>query len=123
MKTKKIMPWLISVALTIFIIYSCSKSDTSPGQPAPGGGGTGAVTVEISGFKFPATTTVKKGATVTWHNGDAAAHTVTSNDGTTFNSGSLAANGSFSFKANTAGTFAYHCNFHSGMTGSLVVSP
>lgn len=74
-------------------------------------------------MKFPATTTVAKGTTVIWHNADVFSHTITSDDGTTFSSGNVAANASFTYVAGTAGTFAYHCNIHSGMTGSLVVTP
>ena len=70
----------------------------------------------------PATLTVKTGTTVTWKNNDDIAHTVTSDDGTTFDSGTLAAGASFSFTANTGGTYAYHCTIHSGMTATLIVT-
>lgn len=101
-------------------INACSKSGSSTQPPA---GGSNTFKIEISNLKFPATVTVKKGTIVTWHNGDGFTHTVTSNDGTTFNSGNLAGNASFSYTANVAGTFAYHCNIHSPMTGTLVVDP
>ena len=109
------------IAFVFFIsIYGCSKSDSkTTTQPPP----STTKTINFSGMTFPATTTVAKGTTVTWHNGDSFAHTVTSNDGTTFNSGTLAGNASFTYVANTAGTFSYHCNIHSGMVGDLVVTP
>ncbi len=119
MNTKKHVTVILAAFILIASMYACSKSSNTP-QPPPGGNTT---TVNISGMAFPASTTVAKGTTVTWHNGDSFAHTVTSNDGTTFNSGVVAAGASFTFVANTAGTFAYHCNIHAGMTGSLVVTP
>jgi plastocyanin len=50
------------------------------------------------------------------------AHTVTSDDGASFSSGSIDPGKSFSYTANTVGSFAYHCNFHSNMKGTLVVT-
>jgi plastocyanin len=72
---------------------------------------------------FPASTSVKKGTIVKWFNQDGVAHTVTSDDGSSFSSGNLAANATFSYTANTVGTFNYHCNYHSNMTATLVVTP
>ncbi len=101
---------------------SCSKSGSSYNNtpPPPGGGGT---TINISGMAFPASTTVAKGTTVNWYNKDGYAHWVVSDDGTTFNSGNLAAYATYSYVANTAGTFTYHCNIHSNMHGTLIVNP
>jgi plastocyanin len=53
-------------------------------------------------------------------NNDSTAHTVTSNTGV-FNSGTLGPGQSFSFTFQNAGTFQYHCSFHAGMVGSVVV--
>jgi len=69
----------------------------------------------------PLSLSVKVGTTVTWKNNDGIAHTVTSNDGTSFN-GNLAAGGSFSYTTKTVGTFDYHCTIHPGMTGTLIVT-
>ena len=106
---------VIAISLT-----SCSKSKSTP---SPSNSTSTPTTVTISGMAFPATTTVKKGTVVSWYNYDGVAHTVTSNDGTTFDSGSLDAGSTFSYTANTVGTFPYHCNFHSSMKGTLVVNP
>ena len=111
---------VIVACLIILSIHSCSKSSNSTTQPPSGGNTT---TINISGMVFPASTTVKKGTTVTWHNEDGFGHTVTSDDGTSFNSGNLAASGTFSYQANTVGSFAYHCNVHSNMHGTLIVNP
>lgn len=70
----------------------------------------------------PADITVSQGATVTWTNTGAVAHTVTSDDGASFDSGNLDPQASFSFTADTPGTFSYHCAFHPWMTGTLTVT-
>jgi plastocyanin len=65
---------------------------------------------------------VTVGSTVTWMNSTSLAHTATSDTGA-WNSGTLAPGGTSSaITFNTAGTFAYHCNFHSDMHGSVIVS-
>ena len=73
-------------------------------------------------WRSPASTSVKVGTVVKWYNKDGYAHTVTSDDGTSFNSGNLAGGATFSYTAATVGSFAYHCNIHSNMHGTLVVT-
>ena len=109
MKTKY-FAFIIACAVS-FAFLSCSKSKTS--TTGGGGNNNNPNSITISGMTFPATTTVKVGSTVTWTNNDPMAHTVTSDDGTSFSSGSIDYGKSFSYTANTAGSFAYHCNFHS----------
>jgi plastocyanin len=65
--------------------------------------------------------TISVGTTVTWKNGSAVAHTATSDDGTSFDSGAIAAGGSFSFQFTKAGSYAYHCDIHPYMKGTIVV--
>lgn len=113
----------------VSFLASCSKASTDPAPP----GNTNpnpnpnpnpsAIDINITGMSFPATTTVKVGTTIVWKNKDAMAHTVTSDNGTTFSSGNLAAGADYSFKASSAGSFPYHCNYHSGMKGTIVVTP
>ena len=73
----------------------------------------------------PATLTIKAGTTVTWKNTTAVPHTVTSDDGKSFDSGSsnpIAAQvGTFSFTFTTPGTFAYHCSIHPFMKATIIV--
>ena len=109
------------IAFLFLALASCSKKSDSSSPNNPGGGGANNNTINITGSSFPATTTVKVGTTVKWTNNDSMAHTVTSDDGSTFDSGNMAAGASFSFKFTTAGTFNYHCDYHAGMTGSVVV--
>jgi len=65
---------------------------------------------------------IKVGTTVTWTNKDAVAHTVTSDDGTSFNSGNLANGQTLSFTFNTPGSWTYHCAIHPSMKGTITVS-
>lgn len=79
--------------------------------------------VRIDNFAFsPATITVKQGTTVTWTNKDNAPHTVTVDSGAGPASDTLQKGDTYTFTFKQAGTFAYHCNFHSGMTGTVIVS-
>ena len=111
----------VMVACLLLSFYSCTKSSSEPDKP-PGSGDNGA-SINITGMSFPATITVRMGTTVKWTNKDAAAHTVTSDDGNTFDSGNMATGAVFSYVANKAGTIDYHCNYHGGMRGTLVVTP
>ncbi|MDE3184314.1 MAG: cupredoxin domain-containing protein [Bacteroidota bacterium] len=118
MKTKYFAIF-IATGLSI-AFFSCSKSKTY--STGGGGNNNNPNSIAISGMAFPATTTVKVGSTVTWTNNDPMAHTVTSDDGVSFNSGSIEYGKSFSYTANTVGSFAYHCNFHATMKATLVVT-
>lgn len=77
--------------------------------------------VAISGFSFsPGSVTVAVGDTVTWTNSDAQAHTATADD-SSWDTGTISNNASRTITFSTAGTFAYHCDIHPNMTGTVVV--
>jgi plastocyanin len=67
----------------------------------------------------PATLAIRPGTTVTWKNMSSAPHTVTSDDGQTFDSGNIAPGGNFTFKFTVAGSYAYHCNIHPYMRATV----
>jgi len=69
----------------------------------------------------PGDLAVQVGTTVTWMNTDRDSHTTTS-DAAAWNSGTISPGRQFSFTFQTAGTFPYHCSFHPGMIGTIVVS-
>ena len=80
------------------------------------------VAVVIEGFAFnEATIEVAAGTTVMWTNNDTTPHTVTSADGT-FDSGRLDGGATFSFTFTEPGEYAYACEFHPGMQGTIVVT-
>jgi plastocyanin len=94
-----------------------SSSSTSSSTP------TSTDKVTISNFSFsPASITVKKGTTVTWTNNDTTAHTATSDNVGIFDSGTLENGKTYSHTFDTAGTFKYHCTFHSDMHGTVTVT-
>jgi plastocyanin len=70
---------------------------------------------------FSSPSSVASGSTVTVQNNDTTAHTVTSDDGTSFNV-KVPAGKTATFTAPKAGTFKFHCNIHSSMHGSLTVT-
>jgi plastocyanin len=70
----------------------------------------------------PAQVSVKVGTTVVWTNTGAVAHTVTADDGTSFDSGSIDPKASFTLSPPAVGMFAYHCTFHLWMKGELTVT-
>ncbi len=80
------------------------------------------VTNSDGSFGFsPASLTITAGTTIIWKNISSAPHTVTSDDGTTFDSGTIPVGGTFRFKFTTSGTFSYHCNYHPYMRAKIVV--
>jgi plastocyanin len=115
---------LVCFCITLMITVSCGKSGGYSSSGGTGGGGTTTTnTISMYNMTFtPATKTVAKGTVVKWTNDDNYAHTVNSNDGSTFSSGTVNGGGSFSYTANTPGTFDYHCTIHAGMTGTLIVT-
>jgi plastocyanin len=120
MKKRFFSVFSILILASVYIISSCSKSSNGYGVSNPP---ATANTINLSGSSFsPSTLTVKAGTTITWNNNDNIAHTVTADD-KSFDSGSLAAGKTFVKTFSTAGSFAYHCNFHSGMKGTIVVQP
>jgi plastocyanin len=103
-----------------------SGSMTTAGKPVttaappPGGSSTA---VRIKNFAYaPATLTVKSGASVTFTNSDGTNHTATATGGGAFDTGTIAPGASKTVSLNTPGTFAYVCNFHPFMHGTIRVT-
>ena len=99
-----------------------STSSTTPTPtPAPGASQTVTIITNSDGsFSFsPATLTIKAGTTVTWKNMSSAPHTITSDDGKTFDSGTIPTGGTFHFTFTTPGAFSYHCNYHPYMRATI----
>jgi plastocyanin len=97
--------------------------------PSASSGLTGRVTahaagdpgVTIADFHFsPASTTIHVGDTITWSNSGPSSHTATATGGS-FNSGILKKGQSASHTFTQPGTFAYVCQIHPFMHGTIVV--
>ena len=78
-------------------------------------------TVVIDALVFaPVSLTVKAGDTVVWANKDPFPHTATSKAGR-FDSGEIAAGGSWKIVAKRKGEFSYVCSLHPTMKGTMRV--
>jgi len=124
MKTKN--GFIVSAFACVILVigFACAKSSGYSNSNPPAGGNTGNGISMINMTFSPATKTVAKGTVVTWTNNDGYDHTVTSNDGTSFNSGNIGSGKTFSYTAAVAGTFEYHCLIHGiAMSGTLIVTP
>jgi plastocyanin len=107
------------LALFVGALAACiSDRPTAPDNP---GGGGSSVTIENFAY-VPPTLTVASGATVTWTNGDNAQHTVTADDGNSFDSNILGQGQRFQLTAPAPGTYTYHCAVHPFMKATLTVT-
>lgn len=70
----------------------------------------------------PVTKTIKVGTRVRWTDPSDAPHTVTSDTSSWSYNKQLAVGKSLSFTFNKAGTYRYHCAYHPGMVGKIVVT-
>jgi len=90
---------------------------------ATAGSGTAANTVTIKNFAFsPNPITVNAGTTLTVVNRDTITHTLTADAGA-FDSGDLAGGRRAHLTLDHPGTYTYHCQIHTFMTGKVRVSP
>jgi plastocyanin len=79
-------------------------------------------TVTIKNFKFsPTPLKVKAGTKVTVKNDDSATHTFTANKGA-FNTGDIESGSSDKVTIKKPGTYAYHCEIHNFMKGTIKAS-
>src|SRR3954471_5282168 len=107
---------LIAVAGLAVALSACSSS----GSKGASGSSAKADTISILNQKFtvgPATA----GSTVTVTNNDSVTHTVTADNGTSFDM-KVDAGKTVTFTAPAAGTYKFHCKIHSNMHGTLVVT-
>ena len=94
--------------------------ENAPGSSVPGCEET------AEGCFIPNIATVEIGGTVTWENGDTAAHTSTAGSATegpsgVWDSSLIMAGSSFSHTFDAAGTFDYFCMVHPWMAGTVIV--
>jgi plastocyanin len=112
-------------ALTAVLAAGCGGGSSGPSAgavPSAGSSSGTSSSITISNFKFaPATMQVKGGTRIKVTNDDSAPHTVTADDGHSFDSGTLNQGQSTTIKAPAPGTYAYHCTVHPFMKGKLVV--
>ena len=125
---------LALMATVSLALGACASSkDTGlPAGPTTPPAGSICTGVDMTdGLKFvPENCTIKAGTTLVWTNTGSAPHTVTSDDGKTFDSGDVThpinGGGTFKFTFKKAGDFPYYCRIHStdkktGMVGDVKV--
>jgi plastocyanin len=116
----------IALPMVVLLLSGCAAGEVGtgphpPSSPVPSATARQPATITIKNFGFPGPPTVSAGSTVTVSNLDAQAHTVTSDDGSSFDV-EIAGGGTATFTAPARpGTYAYHCAFHPNMHGTLVV--
>jgi plastocyanin len=94
-----------------------AEADADEATDADGDDGL-QVTIRDNSFN-PGSLDVAVGDTVTWTHDGSLGHNVTADD---FESGGLSGGDVFEFTFEEAGTVAYACTIHRGMTGEIVVS-
>ena len=119
---RAVLACLCAVALALLTGCSGSSAGASSGGSAPTGGSDtsgGSDAIMIKDFTFTVPASVSPGATVTVHNMDGLAHTVTADDGG-FDSPAPAGNSTFTAPTKP-GSYPFHCSIHPEMHGTLVV--
>jgi plastocyanin len=118
------------LALTSAACSSDSSTTPSDGGSSSGGGAactadtaTATDSLTAAGFAFdPTCFTVAAGSTISLTNGDSTTHSFTLDDAAADVSVDIDAGGSAEATAPAAGTYGFHCRFHSQMTGTLIVT-
>jgi len=111
---------MVAIAPSAFAMHHEATITNAPGSSTPGCEET------ADGCFIPSPVTIDIGATVTWENGDTAAHTATGGSATdgpsgVFDSSLIMAGSSFSHTFDTAGTYDYFCMVHPWMQGTVIV--
>jgi plastocyanin len=109
---------------------SSSGGATTPSASSASGGtagvNLGAAAESVSAtdqLKFdPGSVSAHVGDIVKWTNTGTVNHTVTFESNPSLSDVSLAAGGTWEVKFDAAGTYAYRCTIHAGMTGTVTVS-
>jgi plastocyanin len=113
---------LASAALLLAGCGGGGDTGSSSSTSATAASGAAAQSVTIADYTYkPETITVPTGTTVEFQNEDSTAHTATSTESGSFESGSIQPGKSGSITLKKAGTFAYYCAFHPFMKGTIVV--
>jgi YVTN family beta-propeller protein len=95
-------------------------TSSATGMQASAPASMGDVEVRIDKFSFGAPVTISAGQTVSWLNGDSVAHTVTASDDS-WDSEDLAPGQRFTKTFDAPGEYAYYCEIHPHMRGTVIV--
>jgi len=109
------------LAVLTLALVACGDDDTTASTTTTGGGANGDATIVIEDFAFNAPATVASGTTITVQNRDGTTHTWTATDGA-FDSGNISGGGSFQTTLDTPGVYAFSCQIHPNMQGTITVT-
>jgi plastocyanin len=127
--TKRAAHWFLRAGLVGAMVFAAGCDDTADedGNGTPDAG-DGAIEVTIDNETFtPQNITIAVGQTVRWTNQEEDDdHTVTAGPAEAptpdeFDSGIMQSGDTFEFTFDEAGTFDYHCEVHSEMSGTVTV--
>jgi plastocyanin len=107
---------VLAVALALTVLAACSSSSKSSGSSSSG---TPVITMQNTAFSVAGP--VKAGATVDIKNNDSFTHTVTSDDGSSFNVSVDGGKSATITAPSKPGSYKFHCNIHSTMHATLIV--
>ena len=110
----------VALGVGLTVAAACSSS-TAPAQSCGSSGASANINATGSLNFSPKSATITHGQSVCWENVATFTHTVTSDDGTSFDT-NLPAGNRFIYTFANPGTFTYHCKIHSGMTGTITVN-
>jgi plastocyanin len=109
--------WHAATMIAPFLLSAAAVSVSLAGDAA---GATHTVVIENMQFQ-PKVLDVKAGDLIVWKNRDLVPHTVTAASGSTFDSGSIAPEASWSYRVTAKGNIPYVCTYHPTMAAQIVV--
>lgn len=130
---RSILGSVVAVGLAVWACGGGSPSAPVPPPTSPppsGGGGSGDVIIDMQGIAFRTSNgtdsiTVDVGQTIEWVNRDDVQHTATSDSvpqgASSFDSGFLNNQASYSYTVGQAGRYVYHCRVHPSMMAHAVI--
>jgi plastocyanin len=111
-----------AVVTVVLALGLALVAGAGPAEAAPAKAKAKAGTVTIKNFKFsPSPLKVKAGTKVTVKNDDSTTHTFTANKGA-FDTGDIDSGSSATVTIEKPGTYAYHCEIHNFMKGTIKAS-
>jgi plastocyanin len=117
----RLISTLAVVGASAALVAGCGGSSATAKAPTPSSGGSSSA-IKIDNFAFSPKTLTVSGGSVTVSNADSTTHTVTADDGHSFDTGSVSPGSSSTLTVPKPGRYAYHCSIHPDMHGTLVVT-
>lgn len=113
----------LGAVLVVLTVGAAVFGGGDDGQSAGAGEPVMSDTITIDAFEFqPGDITVQAGTEITIVNDDNANHTVTADDGESFDTDNIEEGGATTtITIDEPGAYPYHCDYHPTMTGTITV--